>query len=136
MGQVSENAFLELRYEAEDDIIVADWKTATSNMQPQGFRASIRMLWAALAEYKPQGMIGETRRFYFTIDPEDQRWYADNIGDQVGRHTPKVAMIVSSEMIAQMSIEQTIEEDTTSGFTTRYFDNFDEARVWIVAEAG
>jgi hypothetical protein len=41
--------------------------------------------------------------------------------------------VISQEMIAQLSIEQTMEEHEGVKFITRYFDNKEEAKEWILS---
>lgn len=50
----------------------------------------------------------------------------------VGNGAQKLAIIVSEDLIVQLSIEQTMEE-TESIFQTRYFGNQDSARKWLLA---
>jgi hypothetical protein len=45
----------------------------------------------------------------------------------------KYAIIVSQEMVAQLSIEQTMEESQASNFQVRYFDDSEEAMRWLIA---
>jgi len=44
----------------------------------------------------------------------------------------KIAFLVSAEMIAQLSIEQTLEESNASAFAVKYFDVEEDAKKWLL----
>ncbi|HAI77152.1 MAG TPA: hypothetical protein DCM08_12985, partial [Microscillaceae bacterium] len=63
-----------------------------------------------------------------------QSWVDQEIFPQfVQAGLRKYAIIVSQEMVAQLSIEQTMEESQASNFQVRYFDDSEEAMRWLIA---
>ncbi len=130
--EVFENEFVTVIWDEAQNILKAVWTPETEHMTDQEFKDSIqRGVWENIAQYKPKGFIGETREFLYVIAPEAQEWYAQNISNVLGTHTKKIAMIISEDFIAQLSVEQTIEEDQQSGWTTRYFTQESDALQWI-----
>jgi hypothetical protein len=114
----------------EIGVVRATWTKKTSEMYTEDFQTCIKEIWKAVREKLPKGFMGDTRNFGFTIPPETQEWYGTNIKDTFS-NTPKIAMLMSSEFISQLSIEQTIEEDKNTGVTTRYFDDENQALQWL-----
>jgi hypothetical protein len=124
------NDFISIEYMPEIGVVRATWTKKTSEMYTEDFQTCIKEIWKAVREKLPKGFMGDTRNFGFTIPPETQEWYGTNIKDTFS-NTPKIAMLMSSEFISQLSIEQTIEEDKNTGVTTRYFDDENQALQWL-----
>ncbi len=67
------------------------------------------------------------------LHPKLQDWVSEHIfRDMREAGVKKLALIVSSDIIAQMSIEQLVDDDPVKGFVTGYFDNIEEAKMWIL----
>jgi nanoRNase/pAp phosphatase (c-di-AMP/oligoRNAs hydrolase) len=130
MKSLFRNHFLDLNYLEEHQILRADWNAHTADMEAEEFKACISQLWETLLTYQPKGLLADTRRFLFSIPPDTQTWYAENIPD-FGKNTRKVAMLVSEGVVEQLSIEQTIDEDVQSGSLTAYFSDETEALKWL-----
>lgn len=125
-----ENEFISIYWDSALKIVKAVWTEKTSMMQDSDFKACIQAIWAGVGEYKPKGFVGDTRNFMFSIHPITQQWYGANIVGVFGNGTNKIGMIMSEHFVEQLSIEQTIEEDKTTGVITQYFDNEENAIKW------
>jgi hypothetical protein len=130
MKLLFENEFIAIYWDSTLEIVRAVWTEETATMQDDDFKVCIQAIWAAIKEYKPTGFVGDTRDFMFSIDPTMQEWYGANIVGVFGNGTNKIGMIMSEYFVEQLSIEQTIEEDATTGVITQYFDNEYNAIKW------
>ena len=45
----------------------------------------------------------------------------------------KLAMLLSADMISQLSLEQFTEEGEQTGFVTNYFDNQEQGQKWLLS---
>jgi hypothetical protein len=78
----------------------------------------------------PYGLV-DMRNFFFTISPELQEWHNENIfklNSQIGLE--RMAILSSIDLIASLSIEQTLD-NTDETFQTRFFDNEEDALAWL-----
>lgn len=132
MEILDQNKYISIYFLPENRIVKAVWTQETQDMEGAGFQEAIQNIWKGVRNTKPIGFLGDTRQFNFVVSLSLQAWYGENIGDTFGTGTNKIAMLVNSELIAQLSIEQTIEEDK-SGVKTRYFDEEDKAITWLLA---
>ncbi|TAF33429.1 MAG: hypothetical protein EAZ57_05695 [Cytophagales bacterium] len=131
MQKLYENPYITISWSENDGLVEACWTPQTETMTDEMFKVSISEIWKAVKTYKPHGFLGDTQFFHYLINPEVQEWYGHNIKGTFGTHTRYLAMIMSSTFISQLSIEQTIEEDTSANTITHYFDNLEEARLWL-----
>ena len=129
--EVGQNDFVTFYMLPQTNIIEAAWKESTQKMKDDDFKSSIKLLWKLIAENKPIGLLADTRLFFYAIPPQVQEWYGANITEGLGSTTKKVAMLLSSEFFSQISIEQTIQEDNRTGFSTQYFDDAEKAIEWL-----
>lgn len=132
MELLYQNNYISIYFLSEKRILKAVWTKETQNMEEVDFQESIQHIWKNVHSKKPIGFLGDTRLFFFVVSLSLQAWYGENIGDTFGTGTNKIAMLVTSEFIAQVSIEQTIDEDK-SAVKTRYFDEEDKAITWLLA---
>lgn len=71
--------------------------------------------------------------FNYILSPEIQEWYAKN-SKIVYMNNSKIASVMSEDFVANLSIEQIIQEyDDKKGlkFTRKYSDNLQEAKKWL-----
>jgi len=130
--QIYQDRVLNTEFDAEKAIFINQWTGA--DMMDEDFKRAMTEVAALAMTHKPKGILVDTRQFSFTISPDLQMWYNENI---VPRHLEagvgSMAFVMSKEFIAQMSIEQTMEEDEASNQKTNFFEDIDGAVKWLVS---
>jgi hypothetical protein len=93
---------------------------------------SINLFYVESFEKMPvKAFLIDSREFAFSVSPELQSWVAEHIISRaIALGLKKLAFMVSKEFIAQLSIEQTIEEGGDIPFQTQYFDELSKAKDW------
>ncbi|MCS7018179.1 MAG: hypothetical protein RMJ87_03515 [Cytophagales bacterium] len=82
--------------------------------------------------FKPQSICADMRSFYFTISPDIQQRINERIlafYNQI--QLKKHALLVSPDFIAQLSIEQTMDENNNTSYENRYFGSERDAIAWL-----
>lgn len=132
--QVYSSPFQTIHYLAEKGILQKEWYDTTEQMSVGDFKVEVLKIAEMAAQYKPAFFHDNTQAFAFPIDPDLQSWVDQEIFPQfIQAGLRKYAIIVSKEMVAQLSIEQTMEESQAAHFQVRYFDNGEEAMQWLLA---
>ncbi|EAY25403.1 hypothetical protein [Microscilla marina] len=79
----------------------------------------------------------DNRFNFFTMSPELQEWQNEYVGkaifDTLGYY-PKTAFIQSEDFITQLSFEQSMEETNETNGMVKYFDNVEDAKLWLFYE--
>ncbi len=102
-------------------------------MKWEEFRTELLELKKIVVENKTYGILGNTLDLYYTIIPEQQSWIAQNYFPEVlAAGLKKYAIIVSADLITELSVEQTIDENQNLPFETKYFKNENEAYTWLI----
>ncbi|GAB4395470.1 MAG: hypothetical protein OHK0053_03600 [Microscillaceae bacterium] len=71
---------------------------------------------------------------YFAIAPTVQEWIDKTIFPRVlAVGVLHVAIVIPSELIANLSVQQAMEESEGAKFITRYFDKSEDAKQWLLS---
>lgn len=97
------------------------------------FQKAVKTFGDIIEENKPSGITADTREFLFTMTPDIQKWTAETFFPRVmNAGCKKYALQVSADVFTQVSVEQTIEEDHQQSFITKYFEDPEKARDWLL----
>ena len=132
--EVYKSKYLHLAFFAEQELIEMTWLPSTDNMTEEEYKQEFLNYLDIILKVRPKKIIADTRNMFFSIVPELQEWTNQTIFPaslEMGLN--KAAFVLSQEMIPQMSIEQTMEEHEGVKFTTRYFDDKEDAKEWLLS---
>jgi len=118
-------------YEEDLSLITNVW--TNKDMANEEFQKEI-LIWVELVEkYKPKNLIADLTNFIFTINIELQDWTGNEVFPRLtAAGARKFAIIVSQEIVSQLSVEQTMDEANPSKLRSNYFASIDEAKKWFV----
>jgi len=133
MKKVFDSKYDEIFVEAETRIVKNRWKEATKSMNWEEFKTELLDLKKIVVENQTKGILGNTLNLYYTIVPEQQTWIAQNyFPDVLAAGLKKYAIIVSVDLITELSVEQTIDENANLPFESKYFKSEEEAYAWLI----
>lgn len=131
-----ENNYLKVLFDASNALVEQRWLSATENMNDAEFRATISEYGKQLEAKRPDKVLVNVVDLNFAVMPETQNWVDENInsiGVKIGLKA--VAMLMPKELIAQLSVEQTMEEEQGKALHTRVFSNRQAALDWLFSES-
>lgn len=109
------------------------FSSATGDMDVEEYLEELKTYISLTKEYKPLNIYADTREFAFTITPDVQEFIDENIlalYSKIG--TEKHAVIVSKDLFASVSVEQTMDENAgDQTFKNEYFDDPEQAEKWL-----
>ncbi len=122
--------FLKVDIFKDLSLIKMIWLAKTKIMSFEQYQEEFLNYKNIVLEYKPERAIVDTMQMNFRITPDIQDWTNKLIFPFLTSR--KVAFLVSFEMIVQMGIEQTMEEEEGAKFNIQYFDNYESAENWVL----
>ncbi len=133
MQRIYESKYYTIDYSVAKNIFEFRFKH-TLAMTWADFRAELIKQTELAFQYQPAYFFFDTKNFHFLITPEMQGWIDDNIFTKfIEAGVKKYAYLNSTEIIAQISIENTMDERIASiGFSTKYFNDETEAKKWLL----
>lgn len=133
METIHNSQFIKIDYDSQKSLFIFHFSNM-GDMTNSQFEKELEIQAKLSETYNPKGFLFHSKNFEFTISPEIQKWIDEKIFPRyIKAGVKKFAYIMSSDMVAQLSIEQTMEEQQASqGFQTNYFDNEADARKWLL----
>lgn len=134
MIQIHESRFLRIAWNATHRIMFYEWTTETAYFTEEEYQYEHQVIGNVSEEYQVVGHLIDTFLFRFTIPPNMQEWVGANLFPRLAKSgTQKMSFVVPPDVFSQVSIQQTMEEDTDHIFQIKYFDNLEDAHNWLMA---
>lgn len=128
------STFQDIHIDESLKLLQKKWTGATADMSEETFKSEVEKIAQLAEQYHIEKFHDDTTNFYFVIMPRLQTWVNEQIFPRfINAGLRKYAIVVSEEMIAQLSIEQTMEEDNTNNFQVCYFDSAEKAKKWLLS---
>jgi hypothetical protein len=130
--QIFQSPYLTIEHNQAANYQINTWLPATANLDEATFRTEVMQQAKAALENKPKAFLTDAVDFLFPIHPELQQWVNDEIFSRMrSAGVQKLALLISKDLIAQLGIEQLVDDDPVKGFITQYFGEKQEAIDWI-----
>ncbi len=133
MENIFENSFISIGFSRNKNLVINNWKEATDAMTDEEYKTLALKQVAVLEEKKPFNWLVNLAELKFALTPQTQEW-ADGLFPRIlNAGVKKIAFIISSDVFAQISVEQLMEEKNvkTANFEIHYFDNEKDALKWF-----
>lgn len=132
MEKIHESKFQQIMYDAETGILTEVWLPETAEMEDEDFQTEMKQQVFAVRSKQPKGVLTESLQMRYAISIDMQEWLNSEIFPQfIAIGVIKIAMLLPEEIIAQLSIEQSMDESEGSKFQVQYFSEKDKAMEWL-----
>ena len=130
--ELYKSKFIEISFDGAKKNIINKWFSITEQMSDEEYKAEMLKFVDLAKENKPTYHLINSLEFRYAITIEMQEWTNVTIFPQlIEVGVKKIAFLVSSEIVAQMAIEQTLDESNASAFQVKYFDKEADACAWF-----
>lgn len=131
-----ENEYVSFYYDENLSLQIRQWKLKTEQMTIEEWKNISKIGIECLKKYNLKKALNNTQEFRFIVTPDLQQWYNDKIfAEWIKMGGYKVAIVISHELIVQLSIEQNMDEKIAkNNITTFYFDSNEKAIDWLTAD--
>jgi len=132
--EIYHDDFWTISFDNEHSIITAEWSENSLNLTDDIYKLKMEKYTQFIEQYKAQKALANCLKLGFVISPSVQEWTNNVLFPRilaVGQHS--VAVVLPNEFITQLSLEQILEEEKGQKFVSRYFDNAQDARTWLIS---
>ena len=130
--QVYKSEYFTIWVSVDSQLVEYEFNSKTEDMTADEYIDELKEFIGVVELYRPQKVFGEMTDFKFAITPDIQDWINENLFSVYRRiNFQKIAIILSKEFVSELSIQQTMAEETTESFLTGYFDNEEKAKEWL-----
>lgn len=129
--QTLDNEYISVSFDLQSSTLFVKRKTEVLK-NDENYKQTI-LLWKEIIEkHKPKKQLIDYSDFSQAISPEMQKWINENlIYPAIKAGLVKNAIIISKDKLAQISVEQTMDELHGLKVFNKYFDNAEEAINWL-----
>ena len=129
--KIFENKFISINYFENDSLFKV--KRLGSDFYSDTEHKEIIMAWRdEIVKYKPKIQLIDYSDFFQPVSLLMQKWIDENlVAPAYNAGMRRVAFVVSSDILAQISLEQIMDEDSGAKFYVNYFDNENDAVKWL-----
>lgn len=113
------------------------WLSQSANMNSQDFKDTVLNLTLMIEAYKPVSLLINAEKFDFTIDPDLQEWYKENIITKyLQSHLKLIGVVKPQDFITGLSMEQMFGSVKSSNkITLNFLNDITEANNWVSTKA-
>ena len=132
MQIIYDSTFCKYVYYSEDKLLIGRWLNTDKLTQGTFKEELLKGELYAIEECKPELYLIDSSKFSLPITPDTQAWMAENISANYAKNgIKKLAFLISSAFIAQLSIEQTNSTTFTRGVHKKHFEDEKNALDWL-----
>lgn len=133
MTLIYESRFQRIGWSPTYRLMFYGWTTETAFFTEAEYQHEHKVIGDVSEQYKVVNHLIDTFHFRFTIPPHLQEWVGANLFPRLEKSdTQKMSFVVPPDVFAQVSIQQTMEEDTRHIFQIHYFENTEDAHDWLL----
>lgn len=120
-------------WDEKNKIIGKKWFELTEDMTDNEFQHEMIVYGEWVKKLKPENEFVDTLDFHFSVSVSMQDWVSSEIFkiyDEVG--LKKAAFVSSKDLIAQLGLEQAMDENYGQKLVKKYFETEEEAFRWLL----
>jgi hypothetical protein len=130
--QIESRKYVLIEYFADLSLLQYHWQAANAQMSENEYKAEMLHILHLFRQYQVQNVILDALESKFVITIQLQEWVNKNIiAVAAAEGLKRVLVILSQDLIANLSMEQMFEEDPNQPFHTHYFSTVAEAQKWL-----
>lgn len=126
------NKYQTIEYDKDLSLFKITWHIQTQDISDNKFKEEILNYLEVLRKNEPQFVLWNLFNLKYTITPEIQNWFDENIQKYEKKIYKKQALLMPDEMIAELGIEQLSEEKYGKTINTKIFENKEKALIWLL----
>jgi len=132
MEILSDN-YQRLSYDKELSMLEILWTELSVEMTAELLQEAMLLQLEIFKRFKPKRCLINCKTFFFKIPPKLQTWITNHFYSVEYEYgLEKMAFLISEDLIAQVSIEQTLADEPVPKFPVQYFDNEEDALIWFM----
>ncbi len=116
----------------DNSLIWHVWKEESKSMDEDDFVHEIKEFSKCIDRYKPMYVIGDHRHFHYVVMLSTFRVVNELVHKKLYQYgVKKVAFLVSADMLANVSLTESVSGGYASRLNIRFFDDIHQAYQWL-----
>jgi|JFJP01.1.fsa_nt_gi hypothetical protein len=121
-----------LTFNNDHSLMQVRWTDATSKLAAKNYSRTVQNVVDYVERRRPENVLADMERFTYTGSLVNQGMEKFQLLKKLMKAgVKKLALIKSQDTITQLIMEQFTVNDRHDSVSTRYFNNEEQARVWL-----
>ncbi|MBX2842667.1 MAG: hypothetical protein KTR26_12930 [Flammeovirgaceae bacterium] len=129
--KVYSSIYSEFYYYQEENLFKHNWLSTSENFLEEEFKTEMMNYLEEVKKYKPSFVLINAQKLQFVVRSELKAWIDNNIAIQVNKILIRIAFLMPSALISQLSIEQAMEARESAKLRVRFFKDENLAINWL-----
>lgn len=127
-----ESKYLSIEFNQERKVLFSRW-TTHEYMSNEEYREEMEKYMESVIKYQPTNILVHSTEAKYVVPVETQDWMTAKLHTLYEEYnTKKVAVIMSTDFIAQLSFEQVVEDVQSQSLQLIFFDNEQKGIEWLL----
>lgn len=124
--------YLTINYNKSLSLIEFRWKPQSAELSDDIIKSEFLKEVELCEKYNPKNLLINTKDFQYVITPELQEWTDNSIFPKyIEAGVKQIAIVVGEDIFANVSVEQTMDEENASTIQSEYFTSEEDAIEWL-----
>ncbi len=129
------NRYCTLSFNEMTGILDQLWTEDTQKMSIEEYQEIQKSTVSMFEQHQAKGIFVDLKKFRWGIAPPMQIWTNKNVIEPlVSAGIKKISYTVPEELVAELSVQQTLEENEDLNFPYQYFSEERLARIWLASD--
>lgn len=134
--EIAKNEYFSLEWYAEKSLLIYTAFPKSEEMTTEDLKIGFIAVCEFMEQNQPKFFLSDSSQQFSVISPELQEWIAANVYPRwYAAGLKKLAIVIPSELLANLSIQQAVEEveeiKDSGAYEIRYFENPTIAQEWL-----
>jgi hypothetical protein len=108
------------------------WTPESGDLTDEDYRAHVEIYLQTIQKFHFEKVLIDTTNFLYIIPPDTQDWLNQYIFPlTIEAGLKRMAILLSSDFYAQLSVELAMEENPSLGFSNKFFEDTNTALEWL-----
>lgn len=131
METLFQNKYVTLSYDSQKSFFLMVFKRETEYLTTEQYKADMLKCADFMRNNPHNRFLTDLTYFYFILNSELQRWINQEAFNYPEPPDYRTAVVVSSDFVSQIGVEQMAEERPNADRTIQYFTTLEEAKKWL-----
>ncbi len=133
MSLLFENQFGEIIYNSVDNMLEVHWKDTTEELEDEDFQSFLVKFTEVISMYSTSAFFVNATKKMFVMSNPIQEWHDVVIVPKyIEAGIRKIAFHVGDNTMVDLSLELTFDEENSQQLQTKFFDDEEKARTWLL----
>lgn len=117
----------------ELSLIEMDWKNTSSKLIPTSYMRRLNSVADYVEQYQPKNMLANLENLVYKGGSDMKKWVRNELYERFNHSgVQRIAFINSNDTITRLMVEDAIGEYRDGKIETKYFEDLEKAKSWLL----